>query len=68
MTDVMCMAGRAVSYNPLYLQARDTLFEHIVDGLYRPGRHIPNELRLAIDFGTSIRRFSCLCLKMLCYG
>ena len=44
----------SVSYNPLYLQVKDVLLKRIVDGIYRPGEHIPSESKLAADFGTSI--------------
>jgi len=47
------MAINGLSTRPLYLQVRDVLSERIANGVWKPGKPIPNELDLAAEYGVS---------------
>lgn len=47
------MPTGGLSKRPLYLQLRDALVERIVEGIWKPGPSIPNEVDLAREFKVS---------------
>lgn len=54
--------ARTFSTRPLYLQVRDALVERIVEGQWKPGAPIPNEIELAKEMNVSqgtLRRALC---------
>jgi GntR family transcriptional regulator len=53
---------RTFSTRPLYLQVRDALVERIIEGQWKPGAPIPNEIELAKEMNVSqgtLRRALC---------